>query len=209
MKTEILFIVDRSGSMSNIAVETIASFNQFIDDQRKVKGKARVTFAQFDNIYEVVYQGKKLKEVEVLTSETFQPRGMTAMYDAIGKTLTDQKQRIESEGWAEKVIVVIMTDGGENASQEFNQASVQKLTKEAQDKDWSFVYLGANQDSFATAASHGINLKSASNFVANYEATTRGVAAAGALYSQTVTNLRTSNTTTTSTTTTTDTTQTP
>ncbi len=191
MKTEIICVLDRSGSMGSIASETIGGFNSFIEEQKKVEGKARVTLVQFDNVYEMVYQGTKLKEVPVLDSNTFKPRGMTALYDAIGKTLTEQRKRIEADKWADKVIVVILTDGGENSSQEFNQKTVQQLTKDAQDSLWSFVYLGANQDSFDAAQSFGINTKSHLNMVSNYEANTAGAAFASRSYASTVTLMRT------------------
>lgn len=191
MKTEILCIVDRSGSMSNIASEVIGGFNNFIEEQKKIPGKARVSFIQFDNVYEVVYQGIKLKDVPVLDSNTFQPRGMTALLDAIGKTLTEQEHRITAEGWAEKVIVVIITDGAENASREFTREKVKELTKKAQDSSWSFIYLGANQDSFDVAHSYGINTKSHLNAVSNFEANVDGMAGATMLYSRSVSNFRT------------------
>lgn len=191
MKTEILVVLDRSGSMSSIATETIGGFNTFIDEQKKVEGKARVTLAQFDNIYEVVYQAKKLKEVPLLDNKTFVPRGYTALLDAIGNTILVQKARIDEEKWADKVILVILTDGGENASKEISNQRVKELTKEAQDAGWSIVYLGANQDSFEVATSYGINTKSANNAVANFSATGAGVRGATMLYSTTVTNMRT------------------
>ena len=191
MKTEIICILDRSGSMGSIATETIGGFNNFIDEQKKVEGKARVTLVQFDNVYEVVYEGIKLKNVPVLDSDTFKPRGMTALFDAIGKTLTNQQKRIDDEKWADKVIVLILTDGEENASQEYNEQSVKVLTKEAQDKEWSFIYLGANQDSFSAATKFGINTKSVLNSVSNYDATHDGMACASMSYTASVTAMRT------------------
>lgn len=191
MKTEIICILDRSGSMGSIATETIGGFNNFIDEQKKVEGKARVTLVQFDNVYEVVYEGIKLKNVPVLDSDTFKPRGMTALFDAIGKTLTNQQKRIDDEKWADKVIILILTDGEENASQEYNEQSVKVLTKEAQDKEWSFIYLGANQDSFSAATKFGINTKSVLNSVSNYDATHDGMACASMSYTASVTAMRT------------------
>jgi hypothetical protein len=177
--------------MGSIATETIGGFNNFIDEQKKVEGKARVTLVQFDNVYEVVYEGIKLKNVPVLDSDTFKPRGMTALFDAIGKTLTNQQKRIDDEKWADKVIVLILTDGEENASQEYNEQSVKVLTKEAQDKEWSFIYLGANQDSFSAATKFGINTKSVLNSVSNYDATHDGMACASMSYTASVTAMRT------------------
>lgn len=190
MKTEIICILDRSGSMGSMLNETIEGFNSFIDEQKAVKGKAKVTLVQFDNKYEVIYSGVKLKNVPVLDTNTFKPRGMTALLDAIGKTLTEQKERITNEKWADKVIVVILTDGHENASQEFKTDTVKKLTKDAQDEGWSFVYLGANQDAIVAAQQFGIDTKSTLNMVSGYAATGNGMQGATRMYSTSVTELR-------------------
>lgn len=190
MKTEIICILDRSGSMGSMLNETIEGFNSFIDEQKAVKGKAKVTLVQFDNKYEVIYSGVKLKNVPVLDTNTFKPRGMTALLDAIGKTLTEQKERITNEKWADKVIVVILTDGHENASQEFKTDTVKKLTKDAQDEGWSFVYLGANQDAIVAAQQFGIDTKSTLNMVSGYAATGNGMQGATRMYSNSVTELR-------------------
>lgn len=190
MKTEIICILDRSGSMGSMLNETIEGFNSFIDEQKAVKGKARVTLVQFDNKYEVIYSGIKLKDVPVLDTNTFKPRGMTALLDAIGKTLTEQKERIINEKWADKVIVVILTDGHENASQEFKTDTVKKLTKDAQDEGWSFVYLGANQDAIVAAQNFGIDTKSTLNMVSGYAATGTGMQGATRMYSDSVKELR-------------------
>lgn len=190
MKTEIICILDCSGSMGSMLTETIEGFNSFIDEQKAVKGKAKVTLVQFDNKYEVIYSGVKLKNVPVLDTNTFKPRGMTALLDAIGKTLTEQKERITNEKWADKVIVVILTDGHENASQEFKTDTVKKLTKDAQDEGWSFVYLGANQDAIVAAQQFGIDTKSTLNMVSGYAATGNGMQGATRMYSNSVTELR-------------------
>lgn len=194
MKTEIICILDRSGFMSSMLTETIGGFNSFISEQQKVKGKAKVTLVQFDNVYEVLYAGVKLKDVPLLDTNTFKPRGMTALLDAIGKTLTEQKARIETEKWADKVIVVILTDGHENASQEFSTANVKHLTQVAQAEGWSFIYLGANQDAIEAAQKFGIDTKSALNMVSGYDATGAGMTGATRLYSNSVATMRTTNT---------------
>lgn len=191
MKTEIICILDRSGSMNSMLTETIEGFNTFISEQQKVKGKARVTLVQFAHDYEVMYSGVKLKNVPLLDTNTFKPCGMTALLDAIGKTLTEQKARIETEKWADKVIVVILTDGHENSSQEFDSTTVKKLTQDAQNGNWSFIYLGANQDAIVVAQKFGIDTNSALNMVSAYAATGDGMHHATRLYSNGVTSLRT------------------
>lgn len=191
MKTEIICILDRSGSMNSMLTETIEGFNTFISEQQKVKGKAKVTLVQFAHDYEVMYSGVKLKNVPLLDTNTFKPCGMTALLDAIGKTLTEQKARIETEKWANKVIVVILTDGHENSSQEFSTDNVKRLTQVAQDEGWSFIYLGANQDAIVAAQKFGIDTNSALNMVSAYAATGDGMHHATRLYSNSVTSLRT------------------
>ena len=189
--TEILVITDRSGSMGSIAKDVIGGYNRFLEDQQAVDGEARVTFAQFDDIYELVYEGRPLAQAPKLSDKTFVPRGMTALNDAIGKTLTTQKQRIEKEGWADLVIVCIITDGQENASKEYKLDQIKALTSEAEGKGWKFIYLGANQDSFAVTQNLGItNTLSAAQ--ANYTADAKGVGMAYANFSCATTALRSS-----------------
>lgn len=193
MNTEILCILDRSGSMTTIKNDTIGGFNSFIKDQKEVEGAARLTLAQFDGQYEIVYQGLDIQEVPNLDSTVFVPRGSTALLDAIGKTLTEQKARIQKDAWADKVIVVILTDGEENSSREYNFDTIKTLTQSAQNEQWSFIYLGANQDAFSVAANFGIDTKSALNSVSSYAATGEGALFAAKNYSNNTRMYRTSN----------------
>jgi Mg-chelatase subunit ChlD len=169
MKTEIISIIDRSGSMASIVRDAIGGFNTFLADQKTVPGEARMTLALFDDKYEVLYAGKALADAEPLTDKTFVPRGGTALLDAIGRTLNDQGARIKAEGWADKVIVCILTDGGENQSREFRQDQIKTMVQHAEGHGWSFVFLAANQDAFAVGAGYGFS-----------GATTMGFAASGA-----------------------------
>ena len=189
--TEILVITDRSGSMGTIANDVIGGYNRFLEEQKEVEGDAKVTFVQFDDHYEVVYEGKPLSAAPNLDNKTFVPRGMTALYDALGKTLSTQKQRIEKEAWADLVIVCVITDGQENASHEYTNATVKPLIKDAEDRGWKFIYLGANQDSFAVTQNLGMtNTLSAAQ--ANYTADAKGVGMAYASFSDATRALRSS-----------------
>lgn len=172
MKTEILCVIDRSGSMGGLAVEASNSFNRFIEEQKATPGEAKVTLAQFDDKYEVVFAGKDLADVPKYTLEA---RGMTALFDAVGKTLNDQGARIKAENWADKVIVVIVTDGGENASKEINGARLKEMVAHAEKHGWSFVYLAANVDPNVTAMAMGINIGSAMNLAKGFAANNAGV----------------------------------
>lgn len=167
MKTEIIAIIDRSGSMVTIANDAIGGFNTFLADQQQVPGEARMTLALFDDKFEYVYAGKPLSEAEPLTGKTFVPRGGTALLDAIGRTLNEQGARIKGDNWAEKVIVCILTDGGENQSREFKHDQIKTMVKHAEEHGWSFVFLAANQDAFAAGASYGISAAHTMAFAAN------------------------------------------
>lgn len=180
MNTEILAIIDRSGSMCSIAADAIGGFNTFLADQQTVDGEARMTLALFDDQYDVVYAGRTLADAEPLTAQTFVPRGATALMDAIGRTLNEQGARIAAEGWAEKVIVCITTDGGENQSREFTYPMIKELVSQAEAKGWSFVFLAANQDAFATAAHYGMNTAHTQNFAADSVGTQMGYASMSA-----------------------------
>lgn len=167
MKTEIISIIDRSGSMQSIAADAIGGFNTFLADQKTVPGEGRMTLAIFDDKYDLLYSGKSLAEAEPLTNKTFVPRGGTALLDAIGRTLNDQGARIKTEGWADKVIVCILTDGGENQSREFTQPKIKEMVQHAEAHGWSFVFLAANQDAFSVGTMYGINAAHTMNFAAS------------------------------------------
>lgn len=180
MKTEIIVITDRSGSMATIVNDVIGGYNTFLKDQKAQPGEAKLTYTQFDDKYEVVFAGKPLQDAPELTSLTFVPRGSTALFDAIGRTLNEQGQRIASEKWAELVVVCVITDGGENASREYTREKVKEMTKHAEANGWKFVFLAANQDAFAAAQSFGSSGQYAGNFVANAAGTQAAYAATGA-----------------------------
>lgn len=159
-KTQIICILDRSGSMAdkNVIVEAINGFNNFLDEQKKLKDKATLTVALFDDRYELLYDNVDIQKVEKITKDTWSPRGMTALYDAIGKTINTVKAnhaKLDAEK-PDKVLVCIVTDGLENASQEYNRDGVKKLIKQCEDDDWNFVYLAANQDAFDVGSSFGV-----------------------------------------------------
>lgn len=186
MNTEILVITDRSGSMSSIRSDVIGGFNRFLRDQKAQPGEARITYTQFDSSYEVVYQAKPINEVAILDTSTFVPRGMTALFDAIGRTLNQQGERIAREKWAELVVVCIITDGDENSSREYSRERIQEMVKHAESNGWQFLFLAANQDSFAAARDFG----SAAKYAGNFQANASGVAMAYSATSATLSALR-------------------
>ena len=164
--TEIVCIIDRSGSMGSIRDDAIGGFNTFLEDQKKHPGEARLTYAQFDDVYEVIHNGVDIQKVEPIDHETYQPRGSTALLDAIGKTITTVGERLSKTPEHEKpgkVVVVILTDGKENASQEYNRQQIFDLiTQQREQWQWEFVFLAANQD--AIESGHGLGIAHAANF---------------------------------------------
>lgn len=167
-KTEIIIMLDRSGSMERIASDMEGGFERFIKDQQAVEGEAFVTLAQFDDQYELVYEKRPLAEVERFE---LKPRNATALYDAIGFTVARQMERIDQEKWADVVVAVIITDGLENASREYDQQAVQSLVKRAEAKNWEFVYMGANQDAVLEASKMGMKMGSGRNYRASSQGT--------------------------------------
>ena len=163
---DIICVLDRSGSMSSLAGEVINSYNNFLQDQRTEKGKARVTLVLFDDKYEVVYERVKLKKVPELTPKVYFARGMTSLYDAIGKTISDDRFKDTKDA-----IVLIQTDGYENSSQEFKKEDIKQLVKEKEALGWDFQFLGANIDAMAVGQGFGLS----TDKIMQYQATNSGV----------------------------------
>jgi hypothetical protein len=172
--TEIIFLLDRSGSMGGLERDTIGGFNAFIEKQRKLEGETIVTGILFDDQYEPLWNGIDAKEV-LLTEKNYYVRGCTALLDAVGKTIFDVGYRLSNTKEEErpgKVIFVITTDGMENASREFTYEKVKELIIHQQEKyNWEFIFLGANIDAGTEAESLGINSDNAFSF----EATNEGI----------------------------------
>lgn len=166
--TEIVFVVDRSGSMSNIAADMRGGFDALIAEQRKEPGECKVTLTQFDDKYDIVYAGKMIAEVPALD---LVPRGQTALLDALGRTIDAVGARLAStkeEDRPSKVLFVVITDGQENASREYDRKRVfDMITTQRTQFAWDFVFLGANQDAIGTAESLGMLGKNAVNYVAS------------------------------------------
>ena len=173
--TEIICIIDRSGSMESIRSDAIGGFNRFLKDQQMLPDKARLTMVLFDDQYELIHNGIDIQKVQPLTNQTFVPRGMTALLDAIGRTINEVSARFSEqplERHPEKVIVSILTDGQENASREFDRKIIREIIiKYTQELHWDFIYLAANQDAFAESRQMGI---SAENTVM-YSSDTNGI----------------------------------
>lgn len=155
--THLYFLLDRSGSMQSIREDTIGGFDAFIAEQRTHPGECRVTLAQFDDRYEVVYSDLPIAEVPGLQ---LQPRGTTALLDAIGRIVTDAGERLAALPEPDRpgtVIVGIMTDGHENASKEWGHPAVKALIQQqTQTYGWEFLYMGADQDAIEVGTGLGV-----------------------------------------------------
>lgn len=171
---EMVFILDRSGSMGGLEKETINGFNSMIEKQREVKKDALISTVLFDNQFEVLHNRVDLKEVKLLTSKDYYVRGTTALLDAIGRSIrkiVSIYRKIDAEEKPEKTIFVITTDGMENSSMEFTYDDIKKTIEFQKQKfDWEFIFLGANIDAINTASRFGIS----SDRAANYRADKRG-----------------------------------
>ncbi len=158
-KTHIISILDRSGSMANIISDSIGGFNTFLKQQKELPDDATITIVLFDDEYEVLYSNVNIKNVDLLTDKIWTPRGTTALYDAIGKTINSEKIKLNKlkDEAPDKVLVCIVTDGMENASREFRLDDIKKMIKDCENDNWNFIYLAANQDAFSVGRSFGIS----------------------------------------------------
>ncbi len=156
MKTNIHFVLDKSGSMGVVCDSTISGFNEYVQTLKNdKKSKYNFTLTLFDTEVSNKYLNKPLKDVKKLTKKTYEPSGMTALYDAACMTIEKARKKFNKK---DKNIVVVMTDGEENSSKEYTQKDFKKLVKTVEkDKNWTFVYLGANQDAWLNAEKFGFS----------------------------------------------------
>ncbi|MBQ8036850.1 MAG: VWA domain-containing protein [Proteobacteria bacterium] len=166
--TELVFILDRSGSMHGCTAQTISGYNKILTEQKKNPEHAIVTTVLFDNEIEIVHDRKPINRVAKLTNKTYFTRGCTALYDAVGKTiqgLVHVHRNTPEHQKPHKVIFVIITDGYENASREFNAQQVRDMIRLERDiYHWDFMFLGANIDSAQCAENIGIQRECAADF---------------------------------------------
>ena len=158
--TELVFILDRSGSMGGLEADTIGGFNSMINKQREEEGDVNVTTVLFDDKYELLHDRVDIKNLKEMTSEQYYVWGSTALLDAIGttiKSVSKKQKELPEEERAEKVIFVITTDGMENASSHFDRDKIKKMIEKKQTKkNWQFMFLGANMDAVSEAGRIGI-----------------------------------------------------
>jgi uncharacterized protein YegL len=159
--TELVFILDRSGSMGGLESDTIGGFNSMLDKQRAAPGDCRLTTVLFDHEYEVLHDRIDLKAVSSMTEEEYSVRGSTALLDAVGKTIhkiDSVQERTAEEYRAEKVLFIITTDGMENASREYTYEEIKSMVEQRREKcGWEFIFLGADIDAVETGERLGIS----------------------------------------------------
>jgi len=168
-RAEVVCILDRSGSMASIIDDAIGGYNAFLADQKKIDKPADLMVVQFDDKYEVPFRGS-LKDAPDMTRETYVPRGSTALLDAIGKTIIEigvKLNAMEESQRPDRVIFVIITDGEENSSREFDHHKINEMITQQRDVyNWDFIFLAAGQDAIASAAKMGIHGRHAINYMA-------------------------------------------
>lgn len=172
---ELVFILDRSGSMGGLESDTIGGYNSMLSKQKKEKtGKVSVTTVLFDDQYELLYNQVPIEKVSPMTEEEYYVRGSTALLDAIGKTVMQVKANQDKKEIKDKVLFVIITDGMENASREYRVEQVKKLIEERKEKDnWEFLFLGANIDAIGAAKDIGIDSSRAVRFKSDKKGTAK------------------------------------
>lgn len=172
--TEIIFILDRSGSMAHLEEDTIGGYNSFLKKQMNEEGDATVTTVLFDDKFEIIHDNADIKKVNPLTDKEYYARGMTALLDAIGKTINHVGNRHKfapSSLVPNKTLVVIITDGYENSSCEYNIKQIKAMIERQKEKyNWEFLFLGANIDAISAAGDIGIT----PDFAATYQADKMG-----------------------------------
>lgn len=186
--TELVFIIDRSGSMGGLEDDTIGGFNSMIADHKGKDGRAYVTTVLFDNEFETLHDRVEISEVKPMTKDDYFVRGSTALLDAVGSTV-EHISKIHRYARAEDVpgrtLVVITTDGMENSSRHYGPKDVKRLIGAKREEGWEFIFVGANIDAVETASDYGIDREHALNYHADkkgtkkiYEALSRAVGCA-------------------------------
>ncbi|WP_182022513.1 VWA domain-containing protein [Haloquadratum walsbyi] len=155
-QTHVTFVLDSSGSMSKIADDTRGGFNTFLMEQREEEGEAAVTLYDFDSTVELVYRGSEIADAETLDTDNYRPGGKTALHDAIARAIDETDDYIAAAD-VENVIIVVLTDGKENASETPQNVVRERVEEYREEHGWEFLFIGANQDAALTAEQMGMD----------------------------------------------------
>ena len=173
--TEVVFILDRSGSMSGLEADTIGGFNSMIAKQKKEEGEAYISTVLFDDTCEVLYDRVPVNKVEPMNDNQYYVRGCTALLDAIGGAIhhiVNVHKYAREEDRPEKTLFIITTDGMENASRQYSYEKVKEMVERQKEKyGWEFLFLGANIDAIDVAGKFGIDSNRALNYVSDHKGT--------------------------------------
>ncbi|MBR3836034.1 MAG: VWA domain-containing protein [Clostridia bacterium] len=188
--TELVFILDRSGSMAGLESDTIGGFNAMIEKQKKLDGECYVSTVLFDDRIEVLHDRKKLSSIEKMTDKDYTVRGCTALIDAIGSSIrhiANIHKYARPEDVPQNTMFVITTDGMENASHRYSADDVRRMIKkEKEEYGWEFIFIGANIDAVETAGNLGID----SDRAVDYRADSKGTKVLYSAVSDAVCNMR-------------------
>ena len=165
-KLDVVFILDKSGSMGGQEENTISSFNEYLEKEKNNKYNTYITTVLFSDTYSILHDRIPVKKVKKLTNKDYFVGGCTALNDALGNTINSMKQKD-----TDKVLFIIITDGYENASKEYHKEDIKKLINK--NKDYEFIYIGADIDSYAAGSQIGIRKNNIANFKKGKEGTAR------------------------------------
>ena len=165
-KLDVVFILDKSGSMGGQEENTISSFNEYLEKEKKNTYETNITTVLFSDSYSILHDRIPVKKVKKLTNKDYFVGGCTALYDALGNTINSMKQKD-----TDKVLFIIITDGYENASREYKKDDIKNLINK--NKDYEFIYIGADIDSYAAGSQIGIRKNNIANFKKGKEGTAR------------------------------------
>ena len=182
--TEVVFILDRSGSMTGLEDDTIGGFNSMLDKQKGSDSRVLISTILFDHEIKVVHDRVPIAEIEHMTRKDYETRGTTALLDAVGETVNHIKKihkYAREEDRPDKTMFIITTDGMENASHRYSYGSVKKLIEGQKELGWEFLFLGANIDAAETAGRFGIDRNRAVNYHSDYTGTRKAFDAFGGL----------------------------
>ena len=166
--TELVFIMDRSGSMSGLEKDCVGGFNSMIKKQKKEDGECLVTTVLFNNNDTILHDRVSLKDIKQMKEDDYVPSGCTALIDALGNSIrhiSDVHRHIRKEDMPEHTIFVITTDGLENASKKYSSDEVKKMVEQKKEEGWEFIFLAANIDAVETAKKYGIEEDRAVNYI--------------------------------------------
>lgn len=168
LETIVNFILDKSGSMENVRKETIQGFNKYLKELKSLKGKVSFSFTLFNTSFTKRYIMTPVKEIPLLNAETYVPNGMTALYDAAVETIEEVSDQVDKMEIKPAVLTVIMTDGEENSSCKHDQSCLTDLIKKLKDQgNYTFIFMGSNQDAWATAKVWGLDQGNVLSYNAN------------------------------------------